>query len=84
MKHIGLIIMMMFQILISLDLFDGKVLYDENLKELVKKGILFERLEDKNKYVKEFMEIVRDNHTYLNRIESILWFFDKRYEELSS
>jgi hypothetical protein len=65
------------------DLFEGKILYSENLRELVQKGIIFEGMKDKNKYVKEVMETVRDHHTYLNRIERILWFFDKRYKELS-
>jgi hypothetical protein len=59
-------------------LFHKKIIYDSNTITMMQKGLEFERLprEEKNKRVIELMEYVRDNHTYLQRIDSIFWFFD--------
>ena len=56
------------------ELFDNKLIYDADLFMLINKGLQFESTTDKNTIVKELMEIVRDNHTYLNRIFSIQRF----------
>ncbi len=55
------------------DLFDGKLLYDTNLENLMKKGLEFQNQE----LVKELMENVKNNHTFINRIETILWILGK-------
>jgi hypothetical protein len=58
-------------------LFDNKLIYSNNISELVKKGLEFEN--DSNKYakIKLLMEEVRDHHTYINRINFILDFLNK-------
>jgi hypothetical protein len=40
----------------------------------VKKGLEFNNKPEKNKIIKDLMIEVRDNHTYLNRINFILDF----------
>ena len=54
------------------ELFDNKLIYSENIGELVKKGLEFEKEEDKFNKIRELMIEVRDNHTYINRINFIL------------
>ena len=61
------------------ELFDGKVIYDPDVSKLIEKGLGFESTNDK-RIVKELMEEVRDNHTYLNRIECIFWMFNNVLE----
>lgn len=56
------------------EFFEKKILYSENIDELVKMGLEFEKKEDKNDHIKELMIYVRDNHTYMNRIAFILEF----------
>ena len=56
------------------ELFDNKLLYDDNLCNLLNKGVQFETQSNKNEILKELMEIVRDNHTYLNRVNTIGMF----------
>ena len=58
-------------------LFNNKLIYSNNISELVKKGLEFEN--DPNKYVKiiELMEEVRDHHTYINRINFIIDFLNE-------
>ena len=58
-------------------LFNNKLIYSNNISELVKEGIEFEQRSDKYEKIKELMEEVRDNHTYINRIEFILEFLNK-------
>jgi hypothetical protein len=60
------------------ELFDKKIIYDSNKTNMMQKAFEFERLprEEKNKRVIELMKYVRDNHTYLNRIDDIFWFFN--------
>lgn len=53
-------------------LFDNKLIYSKDIGELVKKGLEFEKKEDKFDKIKELMIEVRDNHTYINRINFIL------------
>jgi hypothetical protein len=64
------------------ELFDNKLLYDANLLNLLNKGIQFEKQENKNEILTELMEIVRDNHTYLNRVNTI-GLFIKNYTSFS-
>jgi hypothetical protein len=56
------------------ELFDKKIIYSDSIDELVKKGLRFNKKKDKNEIIKELMIMVRDNHTYLNRIQFILDF----------
>jgi hypothetical protein len=56
------------------DLFHGKVIYEPNISELFARGMEFEKKEDKHLIVKDLMLFVKNNHTYLNRINTI-----KRY-----
>lgn len=59
------------------ELFGGKILYDQNVGNLVDKGLAFEKqpFERKKEQILSLMREVRDNHTYLNRVESILTAF---------
>jgi hypothetical protein len=54
------------------ELFDHKLIYSENVDELMDKATEFETLTDKNIIVKELMREVRDNHTYINRCNYVL------------
>ena len=56
------------------ELFDNKLIYSENIGELVKKGLEFEKEKNKFDKIKKLMIEVRDNHTYINRINFILDF----------
>jgi hypothetical protein len=59
-------------------LFDNKLIYSSNISDLVKKSLDFEKEEkNKDKIIKELMENVRDNHTYINRINFIIDFLQK-------
>jgi hypothetical protein len=59
------------------ELFDKKILYDSNLQKLFNTALDFEQREDKHVIIKELMEHVRDNHTYINRINTILTFIQE-------
>jgi hypothetical protein len=54
------------------EMFDKKIIYDKNIQQAVIKSIKFEQTYTKYSTIKELMEIVRDNHTYLNRINTII------------
>lgn len=54
------------------ELFDKKIIYSNSIDELVKKGLEFNDRPDRNNIIRELMINVRDNHTYLNRINFIL------------
>jgi len=56
------------------ELFKKKIIYSDSIDDLIKKGLKFNNKIDKNKIIKKLMKIVRDNHTYLNRIQFILDF----------
>lgn len=53
------------------ELFNKKIIYDSDIRELFKKGIEFEMRGDKSDIIKELMIYVKNNHTYLNRISTI-------------
>ena len=59
------------------ELFDNKLIYSENVDELMDKAIYFETLTDKNIIVKELMREVRDKHTYINRCNYVLEYLKK-------
>ena len=59
------------------ELFNNKLIYSDNIQDLVKKGLEFENIYDKYDKIKELMIEVRDNHTYINRINFILDFLKK-------
>lgn len=59
------------------ELFDNRLLYDTAIVELCKKGIEFEKNEKKNDIIIELMEHVRDNHTYINRVHTILKYVNE-------
>ena len=56
-------------------LFEGKLLYNEDIHKLMDMGIEFNNNNQK-KLLIELMENVRDNHTYINRIQSIIKFLE--------
>ena len=63
------------------DLFDNKLLYDNNINGLVDKCINFyhQSYDFKNNKILELMYIVRDNHTYVSRINYILKYLKEWY-----
>ena len=63
------------------ELFDKKIIYSDNIEELVDKSLEFNKREDKLLIIKELMIEVRDNHTYVNRINFILEFL-KKYKDI--
>lgn len=60
------------------NLFNKKILYSNDISELVKQGLEFDKKEDKFDKIKELMIEVRDNHTYINRINFILDFIKEK------
>jgi len=62
------------------DLFDGRLIYSENTEELLQMGLAFEQNPNKNLIVRELMEYVRDNHTYINRIQTIMEYLEKHLQ----
>jgi len=56
------------------NLFDNKLIYDSNIENAIKKGIMFEERKDKRDIVIYLMNEVKNKHTYLNRIEIIKWY----------
>ena len=61
------------------NLFNQKIIYSKSIEECIDKGLEFENINNKDLKVKELMEIVRDNHTYINRIQFILDFIKEKY-----
>ncbi len=61
-----------------LELFDNKILYSENIHTLMNLGLEFENkdLEYKKSILIPLMENIKNNHTYLNRIDLIFRYFD--------
>jgi len=55
-------------------LFDNKLIYHDNIDICVENGINFESQENKLEKIKELMEYVRDNHTYIQRINAMKEF----------
>ena len=53
------------------NLFEKKIIYNHSIDDLVKKSLEFDKKEDKNIIIKDLMIEVRDNHTYISRINFI-------------
>ena len=53
------------------NLFDKNIIYSDSIDNLVTESLEFNKKEDKNIIIKELMIKVRDNHTYINRINFI-------------
>ena len=60
------------------NLFDKKILFDSNINNLIIKSINFEKNYDynSNDTVISNMKYVMDNHTYIQRIESLKLFIN--------
>jgi hypothetical protein len=56
------------------ELFNNKLIYNSDINHVLTDGINFEKNNDKYKFekIKELMIEVRDNHTYINRVNFIL------------
>ena len=59
------------------ELFDKKLIFDTNLNELIKKSIGFENYKYKNDVIIDLMQYVRDNHTYINRANTIINYINE-------
>lgn len=61
-----------------LKLFNNNIIYHPDIYSLLVNGLNFEKTnkEEKKEIIVKNMEYVRDNHTYLNKIETIFWFFN--------
>ncbi len=64
-------------------LFEGKILYHSDIKECLTMGLAFEKKEEecKKNILIPLMEFVRDKHTYIHRIQTILECFQKSLQE---
>lgn len=62
------------------ELFDKKILFNTNVYELMNQAVNFELkdTEYKKSVLVPLMEYVRDKHTYLNRVDLIIWFLNKQ------
>ena len=60
----------------SLDWRISKIIYSSNIEELVQKSLEFNKNENRFNIIKELMIEVRDNHTYINRINFIIDFLN--------
>jgi len=58
------------------ELFNKKIIYSSNIEKLVQKSLEFNKNENKFNIIKELMIEVRDNHTYINRINFIIDFLN--------
>ena len=61
------------------ELFNKKILFDQDIDKLMLSGLEFESksIDEKNSILIPLMEYVRDNHTYLNRVELLFWYFNR-------
>lgn len=68
------------------ELFDNQLICDSGVYELMRKALAFENTRPVKKYkiIKNLMKNVKENHTYLNRIQSIFWFFNEILEHKTS
>lgn len=53
------------------NLFDGNLIYDESIKEVVDKSVLWEQNPNK-KQLETVVRLVKEKHTFINRIKNIL------------
>ncbi|MEZ7820819.1 MAG: hypothetical protein QMB51_00765, partial [Patescibacteria group bacterium] len=59
------------------ELFGNRLIYNDNIIECMNRGFEFEKKPNKLIIIKDLMEYVRDNHTYIQRIESMKMFINK-------
>ena len=59
------------------ELFNNTLIYDSNLIELIKKSLAFNYVPNKNEIIVNLMKHVRDNHTYINRINTIINYINE-------
>jgi hypothetical protein len=59
------------------ELFENRLIYETNLNELFNKSIKFEENPKKQEMIIELMEYVRDNHTYINRVNTIIKYINE-------
>jgi hypothetical protein len=59
------------------ELFDNKLICDLNLVNLINKAVQFESYSNKNEIIVNLMKYVRDNHTYINRINTIIKYVNE-------
>ena len=59
------------------ELFDNRLIYDTNLNILFKKSIEFGSNPKKQEIIIGLMEYVRDNHTYINRANTIMKYINE-------
>ena len=59
------------------ELFDNRLIYETDLNILFKKSIEFEDNTKKQEIIIELMKNVRDNHTYINRVNTIMKYVNE-------
>lgn len=64
--------------------FNNKLIYSDNLEELFNQAMAFERRPDKYDIIRDLMIEVRDKHTYINRVNSIMWMLSKTDQDAPS
>ena len=58
------------------DLFNNRLIYETDLNKLLKKSIEFEHNPRKHELIIELMEYVRDNHTYISRVNTMIKYIN--------
>ena len=66
------------------ELYNKEIIFDNNINSALLKGLQFENLPNfkKKQIIIKLMEITRDKHTYLNRIEQLFKFFKFNIERI--
>ena len=59
------------------ELYNKEIIFDNDIMSALQKGLQFENLPNikKKQIIIKLMEVTRDKHTYLNRIEQLMKFF---------
>lgn len=57
-------------------LFNNKLIYDSNVNNCIDMGLEFEKKNNKLEIIKQLMYKVKEDHTYINRIDSIKYFIN--------
>ena len=60
------------------NLFNNKLIYSDDIKDLLTKGIQFEKYSNKH-IILELMNDVKNNHTYINRCNFILDYLSENF-----
>jgi hypothetical protein len=59
------------------ELFDNRLIYETDLNILFRKSIEFEKNPKKEEIIIELMKYVRDNHTYINRANTLIEYINQ-------